>query len=216
MVEIITAISPQKRNPERVNVYIDGEFGFGMPVKLASNLNIGQKITLREIDEFKKEDAIEKGYLQALNFISYRPRSEAEVARRLEKYEIPDEIAEAVMMRLKQNRYVDDSKFAELWVDNRCEFRPRGAYALRMELRSKGVSEDVISLALTDLDEEGLALKAARKASRRYDRLTNKDFQQKIYGYLSRRGFKYDIISSTLTVLREEVGGGLESKEVMK
>jgi regulatory protein len=216
MAPIITAISPQKRKPERVNVYLDGEFGFGLPVKVAGNLTIGQALTPSEIEQLKKEDAIEKGYLQALNFISYRPRSEMEVARRMAKYEIPDEIAEAIMLRLKHDRYVDDGKFAELWVENRSEFRPRGIYALRMELRSKGVSEDAIEPALTDLDEKELAMKAARKALRRYGRLTSRDIQRKIYGYLARRGFKYDIIRSTLTVLREEVGGGLESKEVMK
>ena len=77
-----------------------------------------------------------------------------------------DEIIE----RLKRGGLVNDSSFAELWVENRSEFRPRGERMLRVELRQKGISDEVISEVVSDLDETGLALKAARwntKTSRR-------------------------------------------------
>lgn len=216
MKQIITTIQPQKRNPERMNIFIDGEFGFGLHVKLAVNLSVGQELSHDEIEKLRKADKVEKTYLKALNFLSYRPRSTAEVSRWMAKHDTPDEVEEAVLARLKRNKYVDDKKFAELWVENRNEFRPRGAYALRMELRSKGVSDEAIEPVLRELDEEELALRAARKPLKRFEKLTRDDFQKKIYGYLSRRGFKYDTIKTTISVLRAEIEEAIESKEVMK
>ncbi|MDH3943786.1 MAG: RecX family transcriptional regulator [Anaerolineae bacterium] len=199
-----------------MNIYLDGEFGFGLHSILAAHLSVGQELSYAEIERIKSDDEVEKAYLKALNFLSYRPRSESEVTRRMEKQETPKEIIGEVLERLKQNKYVDDRKFADLWVENRNEFRPRGAYALRMELRKKGVSDEAIEPAISNLDEEKLALHAARKTLKRYENLPHKEFQNKIYGYLSRRGFMYDVIKTTINALRSEVDADLESKEVLK
>ena len=93
--------------------------------------------------------------------------------------------------------------FAELWVENRSEFRPRGSRMLRAELRQKGIPDRVISSALEGLDEASLALKAARKKARRYRELEWHEFRKKLYGFLARRGFHYGVISE---VVRKYLG----------
>jgi regulatory protein len=99
---------------------------------------------------------------------------------------------------------VDDVKFTSLWLENRAEFRPRGQYALRMELRQKGITDAVLDKALGKIDETPLALKAGRKKAGRFKTLDEQGFKQKLYGFLSRRGFRYEIISEVVAVLWDE------------
>ena len=110
-----------------------------------------------------------------------------------------------IIDRLKRGGLVDDKNFAELWVENRSEFRPRGSHMLRMELRQKGISDQVITDVITEVDDHSLALKAARKKARRYQSLEWQEFRKKMNGFLARRGFNYGIISEELPKVWEEI-----------
>jgi len=195
MTATITALKQQKRNPNRVNVYLDGEFAFGITKILAAWLQVGQTLSNEKIAELHSNDEVEKAYLRALNFISYRPRSAMEVQRNLRKHSHPEQVIEEVVGRLKGKKILDDQDFARIWVENRIAFRPRGRFALRNELRQKGLKDAVIEHALLDIDEEELALRAAEKKSRQIANLDWSDFRRKLSGYLSRRGFEYSLIS---------------------
>jgi len=111
--------------------------------------------------------------------------------------------------RLKENGMVDDVKFARLWLENRSEFRPRGYYALRSELRQKGIPDSVIEASLTEIDEVDLALRAGRTKAAKLKSGDEQVFKQKLYGFLSRRGFNYEIISEVVNeIWQEQVKAG--------
>ena len=205
MTKKITALKLQKRNKNRVNVYLDGEFAFGLSKIVAAWLRTGQELSDEKIAELQSQDNVEIALQRALNFLSYRPRSEDEVRRNLIKHGYDEPIIEEILSRLRRGRLVDDENFAELWVENRSEFRPRGGRMLRQELRQKGISDQVIAEALEELDEDELALKAARKKARRYRELEWMDFRKKMSGFLARRGFNYGIISTVVPKVWEEV-----------
>jgi len=160
----ITAIEPQKKNPRRVNVYLDGEFAFGLSRLVAAWLKVGQALTEEKIASLQAEDEQETVYQKALHFLSYRPRSTAEVRQNLNKRNIPESLIEATLERLQRSGLLNDEAFARAWVENRSEFRPRSKSALKMELRRKGLDDEVIQSVLAEgVDEEALALDAARK-----------------------------------------------------
>lgn len=213
MTKKITALKVQKRNKQRVNVYLDEEFAFGLTRIVASWLQVGQEITEEKIRELKAKDEVEIALQKALHYLSFRPRSIKEVQQNLNKHEFSEDVIDEIIRRLQRNKLVDDLAFAHMWVENRSEFRPRGAYALRMELRQKGIQEKDIDQVLTDLDEEGLAFRAARKQARKYNRLDKKEFIQKMNGFLARRGFSYAIISSIIPVIWEEQVLSLEDHQ---
>ena len=190
----ITALRFQKRNKERVNVYVDERFAFGLAAIEAVRLRVGQTLSDDDIARLKIRDQVERAYERALNFLSYRPRSEAEVRRNLRKKEIEDEVVEVVVERLTRAGLLDDMEFARYWVENRLQFKPRGAYALRYELRRKGVSDAIIADALADLDEEAAARQVAETGARRLARLEPRDFCRKLGAYMARRGFSYAVI----------------------
>jgi regulatory protein len=197
----ITALKVQKRNSNRVNVFLDGEFAFGLARIVAAWLTIGQELTPEKIQDLKVQDAKEVAYLRAIKFISYRPRSRKEVVDNLKKHEVPEATIEEVLSRLEEIKLVDDVRFAEMWVDNRSDLRPRGRYALRAELRQKGLDDDTIEEAIADLDEHPLALAAAERKASRYASLEEHAFRQKLYGFLSRRGFSFDVIKPVVQEL---------------
>jgi regulatory protein len=191
----VTALKVQKRNPNRVNVYLDDDFAFGLSRIVAAWLHVGQVLDDKKIDDLKSKDTVEVAYQKALQFIAHRPRSEAEVIKRLEKHGFDSEMIESVMVRLRDQNLVGDLEFARLWVDNRTAFKPRGRRALSVELKQKGVSEQNIQAALDGMqDEEGLAYRVAQKQARRLQGLDWLDFRQRLGGRLARRGFGYDAI----------------------
>jgi len=194
----ITALKLQKRNRQKVNVYLDGEYAFSLARIVAAWLKVGQVLDDEKISSLQAENDQELAYQTAIKNISYRPRSEAEIRRNLTTHKYPLEIIDVVIERLHNNGLVDDTRFAQNWIDNRNEFRPRSKKALEMELRTHGVNIETIHQAIVDLDEDELAYQAGLKQSRKYSELDWNSFRQKLTGFLARRGFNYETIAPVI------------------
>ncbi|HLD93762.1 MAG TPA: RecX family transcriptional regulator [Anaerolineales bacterium] len=204
----ITAIKQQKRNPQRVNIYLDENFAFPLAKIVAAWLKVGQRLSVEKVRQLKERDQAEKAFQRALNFLSYRPRSEAEIERNLRKFEVEETVITDVIERLRRGNLLNDADFAHHWVENRAAFRPRGAFALRAELRQKGVPDEVIDQALSHLDETKLARQAARRKATKLSNLEWPDFRNKLGAHLSRRGFDHEIVFDVC----EEAWNELKSK----
>lgn len=200
----ITALEVQRKNPNRVNIYLDGEFAFGLARITAAWLKVGDILTDEKITALQNEDARERALQQALLFLSYRARSEKEIRQNLKKHEYPEDAIEYTMTRLRENRLANDNEFAQAWVENRNTFHPRSRRALTMELRQKGLDEETVKNAVADIDENALAYETARKRAPRLKSLEWSEFRKKLSEYLARRGFPYSVVSSTVTRIWNE------------
>lgn len=198
MAGTITALKFQKKNTERVNVYLDDHYAFSLTAIEAARLKRGQLLSDQEIEVLQERDSFQKAYARALRFLSYRPRSEAEVRRYLQGKKMPPAIEAEVVERLTSAGLLDDQAFARYWVENRESFKPRGRSALRYELRQKGLNEETIALALEDIDEEDSAYRALINRARRMPPLDHGSFRKKLGSFLRRRGFSYDAINTAL------------------
>lgn len=199
----ITALRFQKRNQNRVNVYLDDRFAFGLAAIEAAHLQVGQTLSDEEIALLQSRDKSERAYERALNFLSYRPRSEAEVRRNLRQAAVDEVAIEAVIERLVRAGLLDDLEFARYWVENRVQFNPRGARALRYELGQKGVAASAIAEALEGFDEQASARAVAETRARRLVHLAPRDFHRKLRGYMARRGFSYSVIEPLIAEMSE-------------
>jgi regulatory protein len=205
----ITAIQVQKKNPNRVNISLDDEFAFGLSRIVAAWLSVGQVLSDEKIAALQTEDAREIAYQRAMRFLGYRARSVREVRDNLEKHETPEIVIEEVLKRLQETNLVNDQEFAQAWVENRNTFRPRSRRALAMELRRKGLDADVVQDTLDqNVDENALALDAARKYLRKVEKLEWPDFRQKLGGFLGRRGFSYEVVAPVLRQVWSEIHVG--------
>ncbi|MCB9457532.1 MAG: RecX family transcriptional regulator [Anaerolineaceae bacterium] len=202
---VITALEVQKRDKQRVNIYLDGEYAFSLSLIEAAKLHKGQVLSEELIAELRDEDTILRAVDTAAHFLGYRPRSMAEVRQNLADKGFSPSVIETALGRLVERGYVDDLAFARYWVQNRSTFRPRSQQALRYELRQKGVTEDHIQAALTDLDELSLAYEVARQRASRLRHPTREDFRKKLGGLLQRRGFSFTTVRETLDRLADEL-----------
>jgi regulatory protein len=200
----ITALEVQKRNPNRVNVYLDGEFAFGLAQIVAAWLRVNTELDDERIRQLQAEDARERALQQALLFLSYRARSESEIRQNLRKHEIPEEVIEHTLERLRRDGLANDTGFARTWVENRGTFRPRSRRLLAMELRQKGIDEESATAALESIDDESLAYSAALKRAPRFKDLEWNEYRKKLSEFLARRGFSYSVIAPVVTRIWNE------------
>jgi regulatory protein len=194
----ITALEVQKHNKERVNVYLDGEFAFGLPILNAATLHKGQLLTEDEIAALRAIDDVTRAVDQAVTLLARRPYSTTEIRRHLNTKKIAPEVIEEALIRLAQLGYVDDRAFASYWIENREQFRPRGARALRYELQQKGIPQDIINEALEVFDAHDAAYRAAQEQARRLRGLAEDEFRNKLGAFLARRGFEYEIVREVI------------------
>lgn len=191
----ITAIEPQKRNKNRVNIFLNGEFAFGLSTAAANELKIGRKLIEEDIQQLQGLEELNKTKEIAINLLSYRPRSREEIRAHLRKKGIDDSVIEQAVEDLIENNLLNDLDFASYWVEQREEFKPRGKYALRYELLQKGVDQTTIETVLEQINEHDSAIRAGRRKAIQLVGLNQAQYIQKLSQYLERRGFSYEIIS---------------------
>ncbi len=207
---LVTAVEVQQKRADRVNVYLDGDFGFAVALSVAqeAGLRRGLRLDQDEVRRLLDQDDQHRAYEAALSFLSYRPRSEAEVRQSLERKRFAPERIAAALARLRGAGLLDDAAFARYWVENRDAFSPRGGRALRAELRQKGVGDQETRAVLEDgRDEAAGAYAAGERKARQLKGLDRRTFRQRLGAYLARRGFSYDSISEAVDRLYAEVGG---------
>ncbi len=212
----ITALEVQQRNKERVNLYLDGAYAFSITALEATRLKVGQRLSEAEVAQLKAQAEVDRAYERTLRFLTYRPRSEAEVVKYLASKGVEERAQAEILAKLRRLNLVDDEAFARFWVESREQSHPLGRMALRSELRLKGVCDATIEKALRTLDEEDSAYRAARKQARRYADLGDKQAQEKLGAFLVRRGFPYSVARATVRRLMEESAaeGTLKREEI--
>jgi regulatory protein len=205
----ITAIEPQK-NRNRVNIHLDGEFAFPLDRFVAAWLKTGDELSNEKIAKLQADDACERAYQQALLFLSYRVRSEKEIRQNLRKHEIPEDVIEQTLEKLRKGGLANDNQFARAWVENRNIFHPRSRRVLAMELRQKGLDDETVHSAVAGVDEAALAYESAVKRANRFKDLEWSEFRKKLSEYLARRGFSYAVIAPIVTRVWNEAHTDVE------
>jgi regulatory protein len=201
----ITEIREQVRDPERVSLFIDGEFRLGMPrmVVAERNLQVGQFLTDQDLEVLESLDEISRATNNAVRLLSFRPRSRHELQTRLRRKGFPDEAIESAIERLAELGYVNDDEFASYWVENRQQHRPRGRRLIASELRSKGVPSDVVERVIdeADIDEYSAALDLATARNARLRGLDRNTWRRRMSGFLQRRGYGWDVVRRVMDEL---------------
>lgn len=197
----VIRIEPIPRRPGHVRVHVRDRQALDLPQVVAEDagLRAGDVVDDSLLEHLQRR-ALENDALErALRFLEARPRSEHEVRDRLARKGIPPAIIDTVIDRLRELALVNDVAFAEFWIENRARFNPRGARALKLELRQKGLNADRIGIDVAAMVDESEAAKdIARRNATRLTHLDYPTFRQKMWAFLARRGFDYDVMSSAI------------------
>lgn len=205
----VTAIEPQeRRGGRRSNVFLDGRYAFSLATDLAvQELRVGEPIASDRYAALIVKDQDSRAFDAGLRFLGARPRSEREIRDRLARHDFDVQAIDRAIERLRHLKLVDDTAFAEYWVEQRASHRPRGARLLKQELRQKGVSQDVLSEAIPDGDDPDGAYRAAHRKASSLRALDERTFKQRLGGFLQRRGYGYETIRPVVHRLWQETTG---------
>lgn len=199
MDKTITALQTQKSNPDRLNIFLDGEFAFGVSRFVGAWISVGQVVSEEKIADLVRQDKREKAFQTALNFIRYQPRTTLEVEKRLEKAECSPEIIPDVIAELIEKNYIDDQDFARQWVESRSASKPRSRFLLALELKKKGINAELIAAALDAIpSEHDLAAQFGMQYMRRLSHLDQETFGKRLSAAMQRKGFSYSVIKDVL------------------
>jgi regulatory protein len=205
----ITAISPQVRDKNRVNISIDGKYRFSLDIYqlLELHIKVGAEYDEAQIANLEHESQFGKVYSRALEYCLARPRSSRELKDYLYRKKrqtidkkgnikpgITDLIAARVFDRLAEKKYVDDENFARFWIENRFVKKGVSQRRLKNELKVKGVDGSVIEkmLANSERSDDDEIRKIIIKKRSRYDS------DEKLVAYLMRLGFNYEDIKDAI------------------
>lgn len=195
----ITAIKAQVKNTDRVSIYVDEKYAFSLShvQLLEQKLHTGLQIEQARLNELKHMSELGKAYERALNYVMIRPRSEREMHQYARRKGWSSEDTQTIIERLQSRHYLDDHAFARSWVESRKLTKNYSVRKLRLELKQKGVTDDIVNAVFDGADyDEQAALKTLVTKKRRLSRY--KSDPAKLMQYLARQGFDYDDIKEVV------------------
>ena len=208
----VTQVEPQKKNPNRFNIFLDGKFAFGADEDLVVNrrLIVGKEIDPGDLDKILIEAEVGKLMDRVYGLLSIRARSEKEIKdylktasykRKLKGEEpISEMVANAVIDRAIQKGLINDLDFAKAWAESRS--KTRGWQRVKQELFQKGIGREIVD-ELNDSnhfreDEQKTAERLLEKKNRLWSNLPEMEFRRKATDYLMRRGFEYGVAKAVV------------------
>lgn len=216
----ITSVEPQKKNPHRFNIFLDGNFAFGADEDLVVDrrLVVGKIVSAEDLQILLEEAEIGKLMERMYGLFGRRQRSEKEIRDYLKQLsfkrkvkdqgEITDLMAETLIEKLKGKGLINDLEFAKAWVESRS--KRKGSNALKSELFNKGIDREIIEQVLSEgtneENQEKVAIKLLERKMKIWKNLPEIEFKQKALRFLIGRGFDYEMAKQVLeNILKEGV-----------
>ena len=195
----ISAIKQQVKRTDRYSIFVDGKYTFSLSESelIRTGAHSGQELTKTELEKFKDTSKLDKVYGLVINLVVRRPRSDREIRDYLRRKGYDEGVTTAILNKLSNNGLVNDEAFARSWVENRRLLKPTSLRKLKLELRQKGISDDIVSQVLeaddtTDIDTLKEMIIRKRRQTKYQDDV-------KLMQYLARQGFGYSDIKSALS-----------------
>jgi len=208
----VTRVAQQMRDPERVSVFIDDEFAFGLTLDLAARegLKKGIPLSIEAQQALLDQEKDFHARAVALNYVGYQARTVEEVRRKLREKGYGADITDDVVQRLADNGYLDDEAYAKAYVESRFSGSGHGPRRLSADLIKRGVDRGIVERAVSEaFDDDELrdaALQQGRKRWAALERETDlRKRKKRVMDFLARRGFDYGLAREIVEGLVEEV-----------
>ncbi|WP_062105455.1 recombination regulator RecX [Bacillus niameyensis] len=206
---IITKISVQKNRTDRYNIFLDEVYAFSVDegVLIRYSLKKGQELSELDLTQIQYEDEIRKAYNNAIQFLSFRMRSQLEIRQHLQKKEWNESVIQTVLQTLKEREYTDDLEFAKAYVRTQISSGKKGPQSIRQELVQKGITESFIEQSIALYSEEQQvehAIKLGDKLAGKNMHLSERILKQKLEQFLITKGFPYSVINIALEEIQFE------------
>jgi regulatory protein len=205
----ITKIAVQQKKTDRYNIFLDEKYAFSVDedVLIKHQLKKGIELDEFSLSEIAYQDDIRKSYNLAIQYLSRRMRSEAEVRKHLKDKEVDGSIIQEVIHKLYEYSFLNDEEFAIAFVRTGMNTTDKGTDMLHRELKEKGISETIIERALQEYPFEKelhTAIKLCEKFVQKNTRDSSRIMKQKLEQMLFRKGFSLGTIQTALAEIEME------------
>lgn len=212
----ITNIETQKRNEERVNIYIDNEFAFACYKEIVYKecLKKDMEVELERLRKIIEEEEFLKCKNSALRIVEKTYKTEKEMIDKLLQKGYEGIIIEKTIVFLKEYNFLNDEKYSLMYARDKSKIQ--GKNKIKYSLMKKGIDKDTIENTLESMDnsvEEETAYNLAIKKYRILSKKENDKYKlnQKLIRFLLGKGYDYGLIKSVIKkVTNEEVEANYE------
>lgn len=200
----ITSIEINEKNKSFARVEVDDSIYFCMTKKRLSELSLeaGSEIEPERLDYLLTTEVYAAAKSAAVSYLSLKLRTVFEVSQKLAEIGFDEEIIDKVIQDLVQIEYLDDGKYTEKFISEKTRLKPMSAKMLAMELKFRGIPQDIIVNALEnfDIDDENTAYGLLKKKYSYCHQFDEKTIQ-KMRSFLINRGFSFEQTSKAITRL---------------
>ncbi|MBQ7118565.1 MAG: regulatory protein RecX [Clostridia bacterium] len=189
---------------DKIHVLVDGEYYFTVDRNYFALMGIyqGKEADRDELALLGEMAEKRRAYNCAVGYLSRRDHSAKELLLKLRQKGYK-ESAEFAVEKLKDEGYIDDERFARMYVRELISVKKYGRRRIEQELYRKGVDRETVSLVLeeTDFNDNELCTLIKRKYLRY---LSDEKGVKKTVASLMRMGYSFSEIKSALSMIGEE------------
>jgi regulatory protein len=212
----ITKLEQQKKNHNRYNLFIDGEFKIGIheDVIVALHLYEKKEISQEDYNDILIKEQYAKAKQSALTYATYKLRSRHEVIKKLNSLEVESTIIDKVMEFLEEYNFVNDKEYIKAFINDKTNINKHSLKRIKYDLKSKGlnmtlVDEVLEDYSLVDLELENVTTLYQKKYNQieARNKYTDYEIEQKTMQYLMNKGYNYSIVKKVKSIHKEERNG---------
>lgn len=202
----ITKIEFQKNNKDRVNVYLDDNFAFGIDINIMIKYSLAKNMELEEefINEILKAEEEINAYNYALSVLSRNFKSEKQLRTKMQEKGYDNQFIDNSITKLKQHRYLDDELYSEMLINSKINVSKYGKRRIKETLYEKGISREIIDEKMSDISEEDELERAKSLGAKKLKTLKKEDIKKrkiKLFNYLVNKGFEFSTVKKAAEVL---------------
>ncbi len=211
----ITRIEYQKNNKDRVNIYLDDNFGFGVDLNIMIKYGLAKNLELD--DEFISQILISedkaKLYNYAISVLSRGSKSEKELKLKLSDKGYDDESINTAIEKLKANKYINDDDYCKKFINDKINISKYGKRRIKEALINKGIDMELIEKNISYVSQDDEIKIAYALAEKKLKSLTDAEpikKKMKISSFLLNKGFDYEIVNKISSKLLKVENEGFE------
>ncbi|HBV68276.1 MAG TPA: recombination regulator RecX [Clostridiales bacterium] len=202
----ITKIEYQKKNKNRVNIYLDDSYAFGIDLNIMIKYSLKKSMELDDefVDEILKAEEEINVYNHALSILARSVKSEKQLREKLKEKGFDQQFAENAIAKLKSQRYLDDERFCELLINSKINSSKQGKRRIKEALYEKGVHRDIIEEKMSMMCDEDELERARLLGAKKLSTLKEEDLRKKyikLSNYLINKGFEYSTVKKAVSQL---------------
>lgn len=203
MMNKITNIEVQKKNKNRVNVYIDEEFAFGCDAEIIYKYGIkkNNEVNAKQLMEIMEEENFIKCKTSALRIIERTYKTEKEITDKLREKGYDEKSINKTIDFMVEYNLLNDKKYTDMYVKDK--IKVQGINKIKYTLLRKGVCDEVIRDKIINISKDDEKEGALKLAQKKYNQIINREqdkykVSQKLYRFLASKGYDYDCINDVI------------------